>query len=155
MCFSFATLKSMRKGKLDEASLRLAAQLPISHEKLDTIEDEIEMTSLTPNLFTSSREILCSCVACSSLLSRDYLVASSSRYQQGKQGCPLECGFDVSTHFPIKLVYLDRISGQKYLLKMSITFSISCPMTSFFLFFFFFFIIAQSYYLCFGTIFCG
>ena len=42
------------EGKLDEASLRLAAQLPISHEKLDTIEDEIEMTSLTPNLFTSS-----------------------------------------------------------------------------------------------------
>ena len=28
------------EGKLDEASLRLAAQLPISHEKLDAIEDE-------------------------------------------------------------------------------------------------------------------
>ena len=38
------------EGKLDEASLRLAAQLPISHEKLDTIEDEIDGTSLTPNL---------------------------------------------------------------------------------------------------------
>ena len=36
-------------------------------------------------------------------------------------------------------MYLDRISGQKYLLKMSITFSISCPMTSFFLFFSFFY----------------
>jgi hypothetical protein len=46
------------EGKLDEASLRLATQLPISHEKLDTIEDAIEVTSLTPNLFTSSREIL-------------------------------------------------------------------------------------------------
>jgi hypothetical protein len=66
------------EGKLDEASLRLAAQLPISHEKLDTIEDEIEMMSLTPNLFTSSREILCSCAACSSLLSRDYLVAQDT-----------------------------------------------------------------------------
>ena len=66
------------EGKLDEASLRLAAQLPISHEKLDTIEDDIEMTSLTPNLFTSSREILCSCFACSSLLSRDYLVAQDT-----------------------------------------------------------------------------
>ncbi len=29
------------EGKLDEASLRLAAQLPVSHEKLDTIEDEL------------------------------------------------------------------------------------------------------------------
>jgi hypothetical protein len=66
------------EGKLDEASLRLAAQLPISHEKLDTIEDEMEMTSSTPNLFTSSREILCSCVACSRLLSRDYNVAQDS-----------------------------------------------------------------------------
>ncbi len=66
------------EGKLDEATLRLAAQLPISHEKLDTIEDEIEVTSLTPNLFTSSREILCSCVACSRLLSRDYIVAPDS-----------------------------------------------------------------------------
>jgi hypothetical protein len=55
------------EGKLDEASLRLAAQLFILHEKLDTIEDEIEVTSLTPNVFTSSREILCSCVACSHL----------------------------------------------------------------------------------------
>ena len=44
------------EGKLNEASLRLATQLPISHEKLDTIEDEIETTSSTPNLFTSSRE---------------------------------------------------------------------------------------------------
>ncbi len=66
------------EGKLDGASLRLDAQLPISHEKLDTIEDEIEMTSLTPNLFTSSREILCSCAACLSLLSRDYLVAQDT-----------------------------------------------------------------------------
>jgi hypothetical protein len=66
------------EGKLDEASLRLAAQIPILHEKLDTIEDEIEMTSLTPNLFTSSREILCSCAACSSLLSRDYTVAQDT-----------------------------------------------------------------------------
>jgi hypothetical protein len=30
------------EGKLDEASPRLAAQLPISHEKLDTIENETE-----------------------------------------------------------------------------------------------------------------
>jgi hypothetical protein len=66
------------EGKLDEASLRLAAQLPISHEKPDTIEDEIEVTSLTPNLFTCSREILCSCVACSHLLSRDYVVAQDT-----------------------------------------------------------------------------
>jgi hypothetical protein len=66
------------EGRLDEASLRLATQLPISHEKLNTIEDEIELTSLTPNLFTSSREILCSCVACSRLLSRGYIVAQDS-----------------------------------------------------------------------------
>jgi hypothetical protein len=66
------------EGKLDEASLRLAAQISISHEKLDTIEDEIDMTSLTPNLFTSSRENVCSCVACSRLLSRDYVVAQDS-----------------------------------------------------------------------------
>ena len=78
---SLLLLRNVRidaEGKLDEASLRLAAQLPISHEKLDTIEDEIEGLSLTrqtPNLFTSSREILCSCVECSSLLSRDYIVA--------------------------------------------------------------------------------
>ncbi len=63
------------EGKLDEASLRLAAQLPISHEKLDTIEDETKGSSLAPNLFTSSRGILCSCVDCSRLLSRDYTVA--------------------------------------------------------------------------------
>jgi hypothetical protein len=66
------------EGKLDEASLRLAAQLSISHEKLDTIEDEIDMASLTPNLFLSSRENLCSCVPCSCLLSRDYVVAQDS-----------------------------------------------------------------------------
>ena len=78
---SMLLLRNVRidaEGKLDEASLRLAAQLPISHEKLDTIEDEEEGLSLTrqtPNLFTSSREILCSCVECSSLLSRDYIVA--------------------------------------------------------------------------------
>ncbi len=63
------------EGKLDEASLRLAVQLLISHEKLDTIEDEVEGSSLarqTPNLFTSSREILYLCVECSRLLSRDY-----------------------------------------------------------------------------------
>ncbi len=63
------------EGKLDVASLRLAAQIPILHEKLDTIEHEIELTSLTPNLFTSSGEIRCSCVVCSRLLSRDYVVA--------------------------------------------------------------------------------
>jgi hypothetical protein len=66
------------EGKLDEASLRLAAQLPILHEKLDTIEDELEGSLLirrAPNLFTSSQEILCSCVECSRLLSRDYTVA--------------------------------------------------------------------------------
>ena len=57
-------VKTDAEGKLDEASVRLATQLPMSHEKLDTIGDEIEGTSLTPNLFTSSREILCSCVAC-------------------------------------------------------------------------------------------
>ena len=73
------------EGKLDEASLRLAAQLPISHEKLDTIEDEEEGLSLTrqtPNLFTSSREILCTCVECSSLLSRDYAVAQRTLTEQ-------------------------------------------------------------------------
>ena len=69
------------EGKLDEASLRLAAQLPISHEKLDTIEDdrdELEGSPLirqAPNLSTNSQEILCSCVGCSRLLSRDYTVA--------------------------------------------------------------------------------
>ncbi len=43
------------EGKIDEASFRLASQLTVSHEKLDiTMEDEIEVTSLTPNLFTSS-----------------------------------------------------------------------------------------------------
>jgi hypothetical protein len=66
------------EGKLDEASLRLAAQITVSHEKLDTIEDEIEVTSLTPNLFTSSREIPCSCVACSHLLSQHYIVAQDT-----------------------------------------------------------------------------
>ncbi len=76
------------EGKLDEASLRLAAQLPITHEKLDTIEDDIEMTSLTPILFTNSQEILCSCAACSSLLSRDYLIAQDT----GKAS---------DSHFPI------------------------------------------------------
>ncbi len=73
------------EGKLDEASLRLAAQLPISHEKLDTIEDEMEGSSLTrqtPNLFTSSRDILCSCVECSRLLSRDYTVAQRTLTEQ-------------------------------------------------------------------------
>jgi hypothetical protein len=48
------------KGKLDAASLQLAAQLPISHKKLDTIEDEMEGLSLTrqtPNPLTSSREM--------------------------------------------------------------------------------------------------
>jgi hypothetical protein len=70
------------EGKLDEASLRLAVQLPISHEKLDTIEDELERSSLTPNLFTSSREILYSYVACSHLLSRDYTVARGMSTEQ-------------------------------------------------------------------------
>ncbi len=70
------------EGKLDEASLRLAAQLPISHEKLDTIKDEMEdelerspLIRQAPNLCTNSQEILCSCVGCSRLLSRDYTVA--------------------------------------------------------------------------------
>ena len=70
------------EGKLDEASLRLAAQLPISHEKLDAIEDESEGSSPTANLFASSREILCSCVACSRLLSRDYTVARGMSTEQ-------------------------------------------------------------------------
>jgi hypothetical protein len=73
------------EGKLDEASLRLAAQLPISHEKLDTIEDELEGSPLirqAPNPFTSSREILCSCVECSRLLSRDYIVAQRTLTEQ-------------------------------------------------------------------------
>ncbi len=73
------------EGKLDEASLRLAAQLPISHEKLDTIEDEMEESSLTRqtlNLFTSSRDILCSCVECSRLLSPDYTVAQRTLTEQ-------------------------------------------------------------------------
>ena len=38
---SLLLLRNVRidtEGKLDEASLRLAAQLPISHEKLDTVE---------------------------------------------------------------------------------------------------------------------
>ena len=76
--FDDSQLQVSTKGRKTEASLRLPAQLPISHEKLDTIEDEIEVTSLTPNLLTSSREILCSCVACSRLLSRDYVVAQDS-----------------------------------------------------------------------------
>ena len=65
---SMLLLRNVRidaEGKLDEASLRLAVQLPISHEKLDTIEDELERSSLTPNLFTSSRDIIYSFVACS------------------------------------------------------------------------------------------
>ncbi len=69
------------EGKLDQASLRLAAQLPISHEKLDTIEDETE-GPLAPNPFTTSREILCSCVDCSRLLSRDYTVAQRTATEQ-------------------------------------------------------------------------
>ena len=72
------SVKIDAEGKLDKASLRLDAQLPISHEKLDTIENDTEVTSSTPNLFTSSQEILCSCAACSSLLSRDYLVAQDT-----------------------------------------------------------------------------
>jgi hypothetical protein len=51
-------LQVSTKGHKTEASLRLAAQLPILHEKLDTIDDEMEGSSLTPNLFTSSQEIL-------------------------------------------------------------------------------------------------
>ncbi len=42
---SMLLLRNVRidaEGKLDEASPRLAAQLPISHEKLDTIENETE-----------------------------------------------------------------------------------------------------------------
>jgi hypothetical protein len=85
---SMLLLRNVRidaEGKLDEASLRLAAQLPISHEKLDTIEDELEGSPLirqAPNLFTSSREILCSCVECSRLLSRDYIVAQRTSTEQ-------------------------------------------------------------------------
>ena len=76
------------EGKLDEASLRLAVQLPFSHEKLDTIEDELSelegspLIRQAPNLFTSSREILCSCVECSRLLSRDYIVAQRTLTEQ-------------------------------------------------------------------------
>jgi hypothetical protein len=83
--FSQFLLRNIRfdaEGKLDEASLRLVAQLSISHEKLGTIEDEMDKSSLTPNLFTSSREILCSCVACSCLLSRDYVVAQRMQTEQ-------------------------------------------------------------------------
>jgi hypothetical protein len=82
---SMLLLRNVRinaEGKLDEASLRLATQLHISHEKLNTIEDETEGSSLMPNLFTSSREILCSCVACSRLLSRDYTVAQRTLREQ-------------------------------------------------------------------------
>jgi hypothetical protein len=53
-----------------------AASTRFLSEKLNTIEDETEGSSLVPNLlFTSSWEILCSCVACSRLLSRDNIVA--------------------------------------------------------------------------------
>jgi hypothetical protein len=83
-------VKSDAEGKLDEPSLRLAAQLPILHEKLDTIEDEMEVMSLTPNPFTSLREILCSCVACSHLLSRDYVVAQDT-----------DTGGASDSHFPV------------------------------------------------------
>ena len=85
---SMLLLRNVRidaEGKFDEASLRLAVQLPISHEKLDTIEDEVEGSSLTrqtPNLFTNSREILCSCVNCSRLRSRDYIVAQRTLTEQ-------------------------------------------------------------------------
>ena len=85
---SMLLLRNVRidaEGKLDEASLRLPAQLPISHGKLDTIEDELEGSPLVrqaPNLFTSSWEILCSCVECSRLLSRDYIVAQRTSTEQ-------------------------------------------------------------------------
>jgi hypothetical protein len=85
---SMLLLRNVRidaEGKLDEASLRMAAQLPISHEKLDTIEDELGGLPLirqAPNLFTSSREILCSCAECSRLLSRDYIVAQRTLTEQ-------------------------------------------------------------------------
>jgi hypothetical protein len=52
--YLFRNVRIDAEGKLDEASFRLDARLPISHEKLDTIENEIDMTSLAPNLFTSS-----------------------------------------------------------------------------------------------------
>jgi hypothetical protein len=79
----FRNVQIIVEGKLDEASLRLAAQLSSFSFRMKswipyTIEDEIDMASLTPNLFTSSRESLCSCVACSRLLSRDYVVAQDS-----------------------------------------------------------------------------
>ena len=82
---SMLLLRNVRidaEGKLDEAFLRLAVQLPILHEKLDTIEDELERASLTPNLFTSSREIRHSYVACSRLLSRDLTVARGMSTEQ-------------------------------------------------------------------------
>jgi hypothetical protein len=56
--FDDSQLQVSTKGRKTEASLRLPAQLPISHEKLDTIEDEMEGSSLKPNLFTRSQEIL-------------------------------------------------------------------------------------------------
>ncbi len=77
-CSCLRNVRIDAEGKLDEASLHLAAQLPILHEKLDTIEDELEGSPLIRralNLFTSSQENLCSCVGCSRLLSRDYTVA--------------------------------------------------------------------------------
>ncbi len=79
------------EDKLDEASLRLAVQLPISHQKLGTIEDESERSSLTPNLFTSSREILYSYVACSRLLSRDYTVARGMLTKQTTTATSQSC----------------------------------------------------------------
>jgi hypothetical protein len=88
---SMLLLRNVRidaEGKLDEASLPLAAQLPFSHEKLDTIEDELNelegspLIRQAPNLFTSSREVLCSCVECSRLLSRDYMVARHTSTEQ-------------------------------------------------------------------------
>jgi hypothetical protein len=91
---SMLLLRNVRidaEGKLDEASLRLAAQLPISHEKPDTIEDKSEGSSLAPNHFTSSREILCSCVACSRLLSRDYTVARGMSTEQTTTATSQSC----------------------------------------------------------------
>lgn len=58
------------EGRLSEDSLRVAAELPVPHEKLDTIEDEAEKHSLRPSLFLHSRERLCDCTHCSGLIAK-------------------------------------------------------------------------------------
>ena len=59
------------EGILSEESLRVASGLPVPHEKLETIEDEVEKHSLQPCLFLHSREYLCGCAHCSSLIAKD------------------------------------------------------------------------------------